>query len=163
MSGTFPYLCRCGETLQIPKGGSGAHECPGYASRYGPVFERQADRDEYDADEALRRYESENRWWDERNRRKRQRPSWAALLSDPTQQLDSQGIVLSAVVAADGGGPMSALDQRAAEAVRALQDEHAPHGFQGFMRSPRQGCPVYLAAGALLRALAEETATGASR
>jgi len=53
---------------------------------------------------------------------------------------------------------MNTIDQRAAEAVSALLDEHAPHGFQGFMRSPRQGCPVYLAAGALLRAIAAERA-----
>lgn len=40
-------------------------------------------------------------------------------------------------------------------ALAALVSEHAPHGFDGFMRSAKDGCQVYVAAAALQDALRE--------
>lgn len=53
---------------------------------------------------------------------------------------------------------MSADYDRALEAlIGTLVSEHAPHGFDGFMRSAKDGCQVYVAATALQNALRECT------
>jgi hypothetical protein len=38
-------------------------------------------------------------------------------------------------------------------AMTRLIDQHAPHGFAGVMRTPDDGCPVYVAAVALFDAI----------